>query len=29
MLPEFQFVQVFVARIQAPQMGRRTAPESV
>lgn len=29
LLPEFQFVQVFVAGIQAPQMGRRAAPESV
>ncbi|XP_061369869.1 ribonuclease TUDOR 1 [Gastrolobium bilobum] len=29
LLPEFQFVQVFLAGIQAPQMGRRAAPESV
>ncbi|KAK7291504.1 hypothetical protein RIF29_06702 [Crotalaria pallida] len=29
LLPEFQFVQVFVAGIQAPQMGRRAARESV
>ncbi|KAG5029883.1 hypothetical protein JHK87_013397 [Glycine soja] len=29
LLPEFQFVQVFVAGIQAPQMGRRAVPESV
>ncbi|CAJ1974726.1 unnamed protein product [Sphenostylis stenocarpa] len=29
LLPQFQFVQVFVAGIQAPQMGRRAAPESV
>ncbi|KAL2657156.1 hypothetical protein AAZV13_04G164600 [Glycine max] len=29
LLPEFQFVQVFVAGIQSPQMGRRAAPESV
>ncbi|KAL2347119.1 hypothetical protein Fmac_001119 [Flemingia macrophylla] len=29
LLPGFQFVQVFVAGIQAPQMGRRAAPESV
>ncbi|CAI8619265.1 unnamed protein product [Vicia faba] len=29
LLPEFQFVQVFVAGIQAPQMGKRVAPESV
>ncbi|KAK7316871.1 hypothetical protein RJT34_00642 [Clitoria ternatea] len=29
LLPEFQFVQVFVAGIQAPQMGRRAATESV
>ncbi|KAG4398243.1 hypothetical protein AAZX31_08G006600 [Glycine max] len=28
LLPEFQFVQVFVAGIQAPQMGRRAVPES-
>ncbi|XP_027338494.1 ribonuclease TUDOR 1-like [Abrus precatorius] len=29
LLPEFQFVQVFVAGIQAPQMGRRAASETV
>ncbi|KAL9229368.1 hypothetical protein vseg_004842 [Gypsophila vaccaria] len=29
LLPEFQFVQVFVAGIQAPSMGRRAAPESI
>ncbi|KAJ7945200.1 Ribonuclease [Quillaja saponaria] len=29
LLPEFQFVQVFVAGIQSPSMGRRAAPESV
>ncbi|KAI6675794.1 hypothetical protein NL676_003700 [Syzygium grande] len=29
LLPEFQFVQVFVAGIQAPSMGRRTASEPV
>ncbi|KAJ7957145.1 Ribonuclease [Quillaja saponaria] len=29
LLPEFQFVQVFVAGIQAPSMGRRAAAESV
>ncbi|WCJ36376.1 TUDOR-SN protein 1 [Euphorbia peplus] len=29
LLPGFQFVQVFVAGIQAPSMGRRTAPETV
>ncbi|XP_057422094.1 ribonuclease TUDOR 1-like [Lotus japonicus] len=29
LLPEFQFVQVFVAGIQSPQMGRRAAPETV
>ncbi|XP_014509090.1 ribonuclease TUDOR 1 [Vigna radiata var. radiata] len=29
LLPDFQFVQVFVAGIQAPQMGRRAVPESV
>ncbi|KAK7369584.1 hypothetical protein VNO80_11625 [Phaseolus coccineus] len=29
LLPDFQFVQVFVAGIQAPQMGRRTVAESV
>ncbi|KAK9669787.1 hypothetical protein RND81_13G154500 [Saponaria officinalis] len=29
LLPEFQFVQVFVAGIQSPSMGRRSAPESV
>ncbi|XP_027903000.1 ribonuclease TUDOR 1-like [Vigna unguiculata] len=29
LLPQFQFVQVFVAGIQSPQMGRRAAPESV
>ncbi|KAK7399303.1 hypothetical protein VNO78_10484 [Psophocarpus tetragonolobus] len=29
LLPEFQFVQVFVAGIQAPQMGRRAVPEIV
>ncbi|TKY60512.1 Staphylococcal nuclease domain-containing protein 1 [Spatholobus suberectus] len=29
LLPEFQFVQVFVAGIQAPQMGRRAVSESV
>ncbi|KAL9329832.1 hypothetical protein ACSQ67_004835 [Phaseolus vulgaris] len=29
LLPDFQFVQVFVAGIQAPQMGRRTVSESV
>ncbi|KAK7318358.1 hypothetical protein RJT34_03057 [Clitoria ternatea] len=29
LLPEFQFVQVFVAGIQAPLMGRRAAAESV
>ncbi|KAL4634705.1 hypothetical protein ACB092_04G219400 [Castanea dentata] len=28
LLPEFQFVQVFVAGIQAPSMGRRTVTES-
>ncbi|KAI8544128.1 hypothetical protein RHMOL_Rhmol08G0271500 [Rhododendron molle] len=28
LLPEFQFVQVFVAGIQAPSMGRRAAPET-
>lgn len=28
LLPEFQFVQVFVAGIQSPSMGRRTATES-
>ncbi|KAL3716227.1 hypothetical protein ACJRO7_007913 [Eucalyptus globulus] len=29
LLPEFQFVQVFVAGIQAPSMGRRTTSEPV
>ncbi|PON97497.1 Nuclease domain-containing protein [Trema orientale] len=29
LLPDFQFVQVFVAGIQAPSMGRRAAPEPV
>ncbi|KAF7834078.1 ribonuclease TUDOR 1-like [Senna tora] len=29
LLPKFQFVQVFVAGIQAPQMGRKVATESV
>ncbi|XP_062091486.1 ribonuclease TUDOR 1 [Humulus lupulus] len=29
LLPEFQFVQVFVAGIQSPSMGRRAAPEPV
>ncbi|KAK7282156.1 hypothetical protein RIF29_10740 [Crotalaria pallida] len=29
LLPDFQFVQVFVAGIQAPQMGRRAAAGSV
>ncbi|GFZ07903.1 TUDOR-SN protein 1 [Actinidia rufa] len=29
LLPEFQFVQVFVAGIQAPSMGRRVALETV
>jgi staphylococcal nuclease domain-containing protein 1 len=29
LLPEYQFVQVFVAGIQAPSMGRRSAPETV
>ncbi|XP_010491343.1 PREDICTED: staphylococcal nuclease domain-containing protein 1 [Camelina sativa] len=29
LLPEFQFVQVFVAGVQAPSMGRRTANGSV
>ncbi|OVA17327.1 Tudor domain [Macleaya cordata] len=29
LLPEFQFVQVFVAGIQAPSMGRRAAVETV
>ncbi|XP_052182373.1 ribonuclease TUDOR 1-like [Diospyros lotus] len=29
LLPEFQFVQVFVAGIQAPSMGRRGASETV
>uniref|UniRef100_A0A803NVN4 Ribonuclease n=1 Tax=Cannabis sativa TaxID=3483 RepID=A0A803NVN4_CANSA len=29
LLPEFQFVQVFVAGIQSPSMGRRPAPEPV
>ncbi|KAK7350749.1 hypothetical protein VNO77_09672 [Canavalia gladiata] len=29
LLPEFQFVQVFVAGIQSPQMGRRTVTETV
>ncbi|KAL7191583.1 hypothetical protein ACSBR2_023624 [Camellia fascicularis] len=29
LLPEFQFVQVFVAGIQAPSMGRRAASETV
>ncbi|KAG9152437.1 hypothetical protein Leryth_015833 [Lithospermum erythrorhizon] len=29
LLPEFQFVQVFVAGIQAPSMGRRGARETV
>ncbi|CAK9172613.1 unnamed protein product [Ilex paraguariensis] len=29
LLPEFQFVQVFVAGIQAPSMGRRAAMETV
>ncbi|KAE9587364.1 hypothetical protein Lal_00004854 [Lupinus albus] len=29
LLPEFQFVQVFVAGIQAPSMGRRVVSESV
>ncbi|KAL5564736.1 hypothetical protein UlMin_027900 [Ulmus minor] len=29
LLPEFQFVQVFVAGIQAPSMGRRTAPDVI
>lgn len=29
LLPDFQFVQVFVAGIQAPSMGRRVAPETV
>ncbi|KAG5537335.1 hypothetical protein RHGRI_024699 [Rhododendron griersonianum] len=28
LLPEFQFVQVLVAGIQAPSMGRRAAPET-
>ncbi|KAF7840208.1 ribonuclease TUDOR 1-like [Senna tora] len=28
LLPGFQFVQVFVAGIQSPQMGRRAAPEA-
>ncbi|KAI5420343.1 hypothetical protein KIW84_044217 [Lathyrus oleraceus] len=29
LLPEFQFVQVFVSRIQAPQVGKRVAPERI
>lgn len=29
LLPEFQFVQVFIAGIQSPSMGRRPAAESV
>ncbi|KAF5732257.1 TUDOR-SN protein 1 isoform 1 [Tripterygium wilfordii] len=29
LLPDFQFVQVFVAGIQAPSMGRRATPETV
>uniref|UniRef100_A0A1J3DI37 Ribonuclease n=1 Tax=Noccaea caerulescens TaxID=107243 RepID=A0A1J3DI37_NOCCA len=29
LLPEFQFVQVFVAGLQAPSMGRRTTQEAV
>nr|KAJ0205783.1 hypothetical protein LSAT_V11C500268440 [Lactuca sativa] len=29
LLPEFQFVQVFVARIQAPSMGRSTTQEPI
>ncbi|KAE8720203.1 TUDOR-SN protein 1 isoform 2 [Hibiscus syriacus] len=29
LLPDFQFVQVFVAGIQSPSMGRRAAPETV
>ncbi|XP_074309223.1 ribonuclease TUDOR 1-like [Silene latifolia] len=29
LLPEFQFVQVFVAGVQAPSMGRRAAPETI
>ncbi|CAN6470492.1 unnamed protein product [Victoria cruziana] len=29
LLPEFQFVQVFVAGIQAPSMGRRAAVEAI
>nr|CAN83456.1 hypothetical protein VITISV_034601 [Vitis vinifera] len=29
LLPEFQFVQVFVAGIQAPSMGRRAAAEAI
>ncbi|OIW19304.1 hypothetical protein TanjilG_16838 [Lupinus angustifolius] len=29
LLPEFQFVQVFVAGIQAPSMGRRAVSESI
>lgn len=29
LLPEFQFVQVFVAGIQAPSMGRRAPPDTV
>ncbi|XP_057475055.1 ribonuclease TUDOR 2-like [Actinidia eriantha] len=29
LLPEFQFVQVFLAGIQAPSMGRRAASETV
>ncbi|XP_074294378.1 ribonuclease TUDOR 2-like [Silene latifolia] len=29
LLPEFQFVQVFVAGIQSPSMGRRAAPENI
>ncbi|CAM8936825.1 unnamed protein product [Rhodiola kirilowii] len=29
LLPEFQFVQVFVVGVQSPSMGKRSAPESV
>lgn len=29
LLPQFQFVQAFVAGVQAPSMGRRVLPESV
>ncbi|KAK9678042.1 hypothetical protein RND81_11G184300 [Saponaria officinalis] len=29
LLPEFQFVQVFVAGVQSPSMGRRAAPEII